>query len=220
MRLFKKGQMDLCVRYWDVNKSWTATRYFDSSFLGHATASDLQSSFTSSLKDQILSKIIQVSMDGPNFNLKVLDQLINQSEIQLEKSLLDMGSSGLHVVHGAFQNGHKNAKWNVSTALRSFYKLFHDSPVRRTDYQKINYSSVFPIKFCTTRWVENVKPAQRALDIYENIQKYVQNSKLPNNVTVNSVKVSVDDILMPVRVSFFSICCFNHRAFSEVFSIW
>ena len=49
-------------------------------------------------------------MDGPNFNLKFLDQLINQSEIQSEKSLLDMGSSGLHVVHGAFQNGHKNAK--------------------------------------------------------------------------------------------------------------
>ena len=50
------------------------------------------------------------------------------------------------------------------------------------------------MKFCNTRWVENVKPAQRALDIYENIQKYVQNSKLPSNVTVNSVKVSVDDI--------------------------
>ena len=110
MRLFKKGQMDLCVHYWDVNKSRTATRYFDSSFLGHITASDLQSSSTSLLKDQILSKIIQVSMDGPNFNLKVLDQLINQSEIQSEKSLLDMESSGLHIVHGAFQNGHKNAK--------------------------------------------------------------------------------------------------------------
>ena len=51
--------------------------------------------------------------------------------------------------------------------------------------------------------MENVKPAQRALDIYENIQKYVKNSKLPNNFTVNSVKDDVDDILMPVRISFF-----------------
>ena len=32
-----------------------------------------------------------------------------------------MGSYGLHVVHGAFQNGHKNTKWNVNTALQSFY---------------------------------------------------------------------------------------------------
>ena len=60
-------------------------------------------------------------MDGPNVNLKFSDQLIDQLEIQSEKSLLDMGSCGLHVVHGAFQNGHKIAKWNVNTALQSFY---------------------------------------------------------------------------------------------------
>ena len=51
--------------------------------------------------------------------------------------------------------------------------------------------------------MENVKPAQRALDIYENIQKYVKNSKLRNNVNINSVKDAVDDSLMPVRISFF-----------------
>ena len=67
--IVQKGQMDLCVRYWDVNKSRAATRYFDSLFLGHATANDLQSSFTSLLNDQILSKIVQVSMDGRNINL-------------------------------------------------------------------------------------------------------------------------------------------------------
>ena len=115
-----------------------------------------------------------------------------------------MGSCDLHVVHSAFQNGHRNAKWNVSTALRSFYKLFHDSPARRADYQKINDSSVFPMKFCMTRWVENVKPAQRALNIYENIQKYVKNSKLLNDFTVIGVKDAADDaILMLVRISFF-----------------
>ena len=59
------------------------------------------------------------------------------------------------------------------------------------------------MNFCTTRWVENVKRAQRALDVYENIQKYVKNSKLPNNFTVNSVKDAGDDILMPVRISIF-----------------
>ena len=72
--------------------------------------------------------------------------------------------------------------------------MFHDSPVRRADYQKVNNSPVFLITFCTTRLMENVKPAQRALDIYENIQKYVKHSKLPNNFTVNNVKDAVDDI--------------------------
>ena len=65
-----------------MNKIRAATRYFYSSFFGHVTVNDLQSSFTSLVNDQILSKIVQVSMDGPNVNLKFLDQLINQSEIQ------------------------------------------------------------------------------------------------------------------------------------------
>ena len=38
--------------------------------------------------------------------------------------------------------------------------------------------------------------------MYENIQN-VKNSKLPNNFTVNSGKDAVDDILMPVKISFF-----------------
>ena len=76
------------------------------------------------------------------------------------------------------------------------------------------------MKFCNTRWVENVKPAQRALDIYENIQKYVKNPKLPSNFTVNIVKDAVDVILMPVRISFFHYVTSIIQAFSEVLSIW
>ena len=41
------------------------------------------------------------------------------------------------------------------------------------------------------------------MDIYEKIQKHVKNLKLPNNVTVIGVKDAVDDIMMPVRISFF-----------------
>ena len=41
------------------------------------------------------------------------------------------------------------------------------------------------------------------MGIYENIQKWVKNSKLPNNFSVNSVKDAVDNILMSVRISFF-----------------
>ena len=31
----------------------------------------------------------------------------------------------------------------------------------------------FPLKFCATRWIENVAVAQRALEVYENLKKYV-----------------------------------------------
>ena len=43
----------------------------------------------------------------------------------------------------------------------------------------------------------------KSLDIYKKIQKYVKNSKLRNNFTVNSFKDAVDSILMSVRISFF-----------------
>ena len=71
-----------------------------------------------------------------------------------------------HVLHGTFQNEHKNAKWNVNTALRSFYKLFHDSQARQADYQKTNDSSVFPTKFWTNRCVEKCKTEMLHRDLW------------------------------------------------------
>lgn len=50
------------------------------------------------------------------------------------------------VVHGAFQAGHKLARCKVNVILRSFYKLFKDSPARRADYQKIIGIKLFPLK--------------------------------------------------------------------------
>ena len=57
-----------------------------------------------------------------------------------------MGSCGLHVVHGAFQNGYKNGACNVNSVLRSYYKLFHDSPVGMAYYLSITTCDKFPPK--------------------------------------------------------------------------
>ena len=90
--------MDLCIRYWDVNKSQAATRYFDSSFLGHATANDLQSSFNNG---------------RPKHQFKIFRSTYQP----IRDSVRKISIGYLHVAHGTFQNGHKNAKWNVNTAL-------------------------------------------------------------------------------------------------------
>ena len=44
---------------------------------------------------------------------------------------------------------------------------------------------------------------QRALDIYNNIKKYVEKSKLPSNFTVKTVKENVANPWTPCRISFF-----------------
>lgn len=51
--------------------------------------------------------------------------------------------------------------------------MFQESHTRREDYRRILSTNKFPLKFCATRWIENVAVAQRALEVYENIKKYV-----------------------------------------------
>ena len=91
----------------------------------------------------------------------------------------------------------------MKSVLKSFYKRFHGSPARRADYIEITDSNTFPKKFCSVRWVENPSVVQRALDIYNNIKKYVEKSKLPSNFTIKTVKESVADPSTPCRVIFF-----------------
>ena len=45
--------------------------------------------------------------------------------------LLDVGSCGLHVVHGAFRTGMKQTGWGIDQVLKSLHSLFHDAPARR-----------------------------------------------------------------------------------------
>ena len=69
--------------------------------MGHARAVDIEEDLKKGIES--LQKL-QLSMDGPNVNWKVFEDL--QSEIQLEngKNLLNVGSCGLHVIHGAFRS--------------------------------------------------------------------------------------------------------------------
>ena len=77
-------------------------------------------------------------MDGPNANMHF--------DTRFDSTLLDMWSCRLHLVHGAYQAGHKLARFKVNVILRSFYKLFKDSPARRADYQKVIGIKLFPLK--------------------------------------------------------------------------
>ena len=62
-------EMDLYVRYWDIVCSQVKVRYFESSFLGHGTSSDILGHFSKIIKDMNAAHLYQVSMDGPNANL-------------------------------------------------------------------------------------------------------------------------------------------------------
>ena len=42
--------------------------------------------------------------------------------------LINVGSCGLHVVHGAFQSGAQKTKWDVNSSSKALYKLFDEFP--------------------------------------------------------------------------------------------
>ena len=86
-------------------------------------------------------------MDSPSVNWKFLESFpSNTRPDATDPQLLDLGSCGLHVVHGSFQTGHKAAGWTVNELLRIAYGLFKDSPARRADYKALTGSECFTKK--------------------------------------------------------------------------
>lgn len=204
-RVVKKGQMDVAIRLWDVTRSQATSKYFSSAFLGHCTSSDLLMGLKDSLDEVNLTDIIQLSMDGPNVNWKLMRMFQEDDDFHVGgRSLLQLGSCGLHVVHGAFQKGHKDANWNVNEVLRGFHNIFKFSPARRSDFISHTGQTLFPLKFCQTRWVENSSVADRIADIYPSLQSYVKEFKLSDSVCSTVVKDAVNDPMTVPKITFFS----------------
>lgn len=134
-KVSQKNQMDIAVRFWDEVKGEVITRYYTSAFLGKATALDLLDALKRNVPQNVLAKIIQMSMDGPNVNLRLIkDFQVEVNENLTEKTLLDLGTWGLHTVHGAFKTGIQRTGWDLVRFLRALYNLFKYVPSRRADY--------------------------------------------------------------------------------------
>jgi hypothetical protein len=205
-KISQSGQMDVVIRFWDDTRNEVASRYFGSAFLGHATAECLLAGFKTAMQELSLAGLMQVSMDGPSVNWKFIDLLSTaRREDLIMTELVDLGSCGLHIIHGGFQTGHRASGWEVNSGLRAMYGLFKDSPARRADYIAITGTRTFPLKFCQVRWVENVNVAERALEVFCHVKKYVQEvKKLPNTVTCTNVKALCADKLAVAKISFFA----------------
>lgn len=141
-------QMDIHVKYWE--NDIVATRYFTSQFMGHSTAEDMVEVFHQSTEGLAYKNLVQLSMDGPNVNLKFHKLIQTELERDVNPVLLNVGSCGLHILHGAFKKGADATQWNLDQFLSSAYWLLKDSPARRQDYSNAvgQTSPLMPLKFC------------------------------------------------------------------------
>ena len=132
-RISQNEQMDFIIRYWDGNTNKVAVRYLGSEFLGHATAVDLLTHFKQGISRLDPKRLLQVSMDGPNVNWKFYTDLTKERNLEELPQLLNIGSCGLHIVHGGLQKGVNESGWKLGHLMRSLWQLFHDTPARRED---------------------------------------------------------------------------------------
>ena len=207
-RISQNKQMDFIIRYWNGNTNKVAVRYLGSEFLGHATAVDLLTHFKQGISQLDPKRLLQVSMDVPNVNWKFYTDLTKERNSEELPQLLNIGSCGLHIVHGGLQKGVNESGWKLGHLMRSFWQLFHDTPAWREDFVKLTVSTVFPLKFYPHRWVEDVVVAERAHKMWPNIKKYVSSfratpKKAPQTASYATIKEACEDPLTVTKLKFF-----------------
>ena len=153
--------------------------------------------------------MLQVSMDGPSVNWKFYEKLIESREISELTGLTNIGSCGLHVIHGAFKCVAMSCECDIVKILRGLYILFNDTPARRSDYIDVTGSNSFPKSFCATRWIEDSDVAETAVEIWDNILKIWESLlkyKRPSSKSYLIVQEATRDNIIG-KASFFCIRC-------------
>ena len=124
----------------------------------------------------------------------------------------------LRVINDALKTGHATVKCEAQLLLRLFYKVFKNSPACLEDHIDWTGSELFPKKFCSVRWIENVDVFPSALAVFADVRKYISTAKkLPTTFMVTVVKEVCTDQLMPANIAVFNSVAFALEPFLCIF---
>ena len=98
---------------WDVNENLVPSRYYRSSFLGHATRTDLLNHFQDITKALPLTNLFQISKDGRNVNLNFFKELSANVNSNYSRSFIDIGICNLYMVHGSLKADKVTLRWGL-----------------------------------------------------------------------------------------------------------
>ena len=130
--------MDISIRFWDDIAGEAVTRYFDSRFFKRPNADNILEELLKATTNLPTKSLSMLSMHGPNTNWSIHEKLKNIRSREEVPQLFEVGSCGLHVIHGAFQSGVKTTEWEIEKKFKGMRRLFYDSPARRDTYITIN----------------------------------------------------------------------------------
>lgn len=221
-KISQNQQMDLGVRFWSSEENRVTSRFLTSAFLSHITSEDLLQAIKNNLSEENLKKVFQLSMDGPNVNLKLKRLFVSDLRSDEESpQLLELGFCGLHTVHNAFKTGILKTGWEIIEFFRAAHNLFKFAPARRGDFTRITGSKTFPLQMCSVRWVENGKVAKRINYIFPNLEKYVNELKgtkiEPTCKSFSLVVKALQDKLIRAKIAFFEFMCDEVEGFLREF---
>ena len=86
-------------------------------------------------------------MDGSSVNWKFLNSVTKKREEDELSTLMNIGSCGFHVIHGAFKAGVETTNWNIKKTLRGVFYILRDFPARREDYESVTGYSKYPLNY-------------------------------------------------------------------------
>ncbi|KAJ8894103.1 hypothetical protein PR048_006713 [Dryococelus australis] len=138
MRQIKQLDIHISSRYGKEVKA----KNFTSIFLGHSIAKDILNGLLDAVAQLKLFLALQLSMDDTNVNWKVYRLLQDHLRQEHNKTVLNIGSSSLHVAHNVFKTGCSATSWDIHEFLGCLYTLFKEAPARREDYQSTTGSIV------------------------------------------------------------------------------
>ena len=83
-----------------------------------------------------MTRMIQLSMDGPNVNWSFYTKLMAEVHETDGKRLVDIGSCGPHIFHNAFKAAFEATTWDLRSFLCALHRIFHESPAKRRLYKE------------------------------------------------------------------------------------
>ena len=117
--------MNVQIHFWNEDLFKVQTLYLTSRFFKCPNADNILSEFLEATEALPQKSMVMLSMDGPNTNWKVHKKLKSHCTEKEFPQIIEVGSCGLHVVHGTFQTGVRVTDWNLEKVLKAMWKLFN-----------------------------------------------------------------------------------------------
>lgn len=123
-----------------------------------------------------LSKVLMLSMDGPNVNLSVAKKMNESLALENSPELVDFGTCTLHKVHNSFSKSISSLSLDIDQLANDIFGFFKLSAARREDLNEIqkllDCEQKFALRHVNSRWLTLGPVINRIIVVYPSLNEY------------------------------------------------